>query len=135
MRILLDECLPRKLKRLFRPHSALTVADAGWGGLKNGALLSRAAPLFDVFATVDSSMEHQQQIAAYDLVFVLFEAPSNDYDDLAPLVPEALERLPGAQPGTVLRIRSRDRDSPDNRSPCGRYNQRDVFRRTATSHP
>jgi hypothetical protein len=39
LRVLLDECLPRKLKRAFTGYEAKTVAEAGWAGRKNGDLL------------------------------------------------------------------------------------------------
>jgi predicted nuclease of predicted toxin-antitoxin system len=36
MRILLDECLPKKLKKDFINHEVKTVPEMGWGGKKNG---------------------------------------------------------------------------------------------------
>jgi hypothetical protein len=39
MRVLLDECLPRKLKGHVHDHEVTTVPEAGWAGTKNGALL------------------------------------------------------------------------------------------------
>ena len=38
MRVLLDECLPRKLKRELQGHHVSTVPEMGWAGVKNGAL-------------------------------------------------------------------------------------------------
>lgn len=79
MRILLDECVPRALKRSFGPdHQVFTVAEAGWAGLENGALLKRASEQFDVFVTVDGSIRHQQPLQNYQLIFVLLEAVRND---------------------------------------------------------
>jgi hypothetical protein len=49
MRLLLDECLPRQLKRELAGHDVVTVPEAGLAGLKNGALLRRASELFDTF--------------------------------------------------------------------------------------
>jgi predicted nuclease of predicted toxin-antitoxin system len=40
MRILLDECLPRRLRRELPGHDVRTVPEMGWSGKKNGALLS-----------------------------------------------------------------------------------------------
>ena len=39
MRILLDECLPARLRRDLPGHEVLTVPRAGWAGVKNGKLL------------------------------------------------------------------------------------------------
>ena len=50
MRLLLDECVPRKLKSLFvaAGHDCETAREAGYGGLTNGELLAQAELLFDV---------------------------------------------------------------------------------------
>lgn len=42
MKLLLDECLPRRLKDHLPVHECLTVPEAGWAGKKNGELLSLA---------------------------------------------------------------------------------------------
>jgi len=53
IRVLLDECLPVKLKYGFRKKDpdflVSTVIDQKWTGLKNGTLLSRDQKEFDVF--------------------------------------------------------------------------------------
>ena len=42
MKILLDECIPRKFKNSLTDHDCQTVPEAGLVGKKNGALLSLA---------------------------------------------------------------------------------------------
>ena len=42
MRLLLDECVPKRLKRELPGRDARTVQDLGWAGIKNGALLRLA---------------------------------------------------------------------------------------------
>jgi hypothetical protein len=39
MRILLDDCAPRPLKREFVDYYIRTVVEMGWSGKKNGELL------------------------------------------------------------------------------------------------
>jgi len=39
MRVLLDECVPRALRRDIPGHEVKTVAEAGWAGVKNRELL------------------------------------------------------------------------------------------------
>jgi hypothetical protein len=53
MRVLLDECVPRGLRRELPGHEVKTVAEAGWAGVKNGELLQLAARQFDLFLTID----------------------------------------------------------------------------------
>lgn len=105
MRVLLDECLPKGLKREFRlPHFALTVAEAGWSGVTNGKLLSLAVGRFDVFVTSDTNLEHQQKLTDLSLTIVVLIAPSNDIVVLRPLIPTVIEALESARPGAVIHI-------------------------------
>ena len=58
MRILLDECVPKRLAQAFgSDHSVATVTGLGWAGTKNGELLRLAADNgFDAFITVDAGL-------------------------------------------------------------------------------
>ena len=104
MRVLLDECLPRRLPG----HEVHTVQGLGWAGTKNGALLRRAAAdgfeVFEVFVTVDRNLEHQQHVPDVALAVVALRARSNDVVDLEPLMPAVLAALPTLTPGRVTRI-------------------------------
>jgi hypothetical protein len=40
MKVLLDECIPRRLKNALAGHDCKTVPEAGLAGRKNGVLLS-----------------------------------------------------------------------------------------------
>ena len=71
MKLLLDECLPSKLRWELTPHPATTVTEIGWSGVKNGALLRLAEGQFDVFLTVDRNLPHQQNVASYDLAVIV----------------------------------------------------------------
>jgi len=42
MKVLLDECITRKLKSAFAEHDCMTAPEAGLAGEKNGVLLSLA---------------------------------------------------------------------------------------------
>jgi predicted nuclease of predicted toxin-antitoxin system len=65
MKILLDECVPRKIKSPFAAEgiSCETVRDAGWSGKKNGELLSLAEQQYQVLVTIDKNIKHQQNLA------------------------------------------------------------------------
>ena len=56
MRISLDECLPKRLKRDLVGHHARTVPEMGWASKTNGELLALAEAGFDVFLTVDRNL-------------------------------------------------------------------------------
>jgi len=42
MKILLDECVTRKIKKLLNDFEVYTVAEMGFKGLKKGKLLAKA---------------------------------------------------------------------------------------------
>ena len=104
MRVLLDECVPRKLRSELPSHNVKTVAEMKWAGTKNGALLRRAASEFDVLLTVDQGIPYQQHIESLSLALVIIKAPSNDINDLRPKMPEVLRILATIQPGQVVQV-------------------------------
>lgn len=104
--MLLDECVPRKLRRELSGHDTRTVAEVGWSGMKNGPLLRRAALEFDVFLTVDQGIPYEQNLAGVDLAVVLLVARSNDIDDLRPLMPRVRGAVERAVPGQVVRVQA-----------------------------
>jgi hypothetical protein len=54
MRVLLDECVPRKFKNRLIGHECRTVPEEGFAGKRNGELLRLAERAgFDVFLSVD----------------------------------------------------------------------------------
>jgi hypothetical protein len=67
MRVLLDECVPRKLRRELPGHEVLTVTERGWSGIKNGELLALAQAEFDVFLTIDQNLKYQQNLKAFNI--------------------------------------------------------------------
>jgi len=104
MRLLLDECVPKRLKRELHGHEAKTVQDMGWAGIKNGALLQLANGQFDALLTVDQGIEYQQNLSGLSISVVIMMAPSNDVDDLRPLLPAVEEALTSLRPGEILRV-------------------------------
>jgi predicted nuclease of predicted toxin-antitoxin system len=103
LRILLDECVPRRLKRHFRDRGlVLTVTDAGLSGYKNGQLLRRISGDYNVFITIDKSIQHQQNFASFDICLALLRVVSNDIADIEPVLPRLLARWHELRPGTLL---------------------------------
>ena len=105
MRVLLDECVPRALRGELSEHEVKTVAEAGWAGVKNGALLELAAKEFDVLLTVDRNLEYQQNFSGVALAVVVIDSSSNDVAVLRPLMPAVREALRTAKCGSVVHVR------------------------------
>ena len=60
MKVLLDECVPRKLTRYLSTHNCQTVQEIGSPGKKNGELLSIAEERgFEVFLSLDQGSDLQ----------------------------------------------------------------------------
>ncbi len=97
MRVLLDECLPKRLKGELLGHEARTVPEMGWASKRNGELLALAAAGFDVFLTAGRNLSYQQDVSMFDIAIVVLVAPSNSLDDLRLLAPRILAALDRAE--------------------------------------
>ena len=104
MRVLLDECVPRKLRRELEDHEVVTVTENGWSGFKNGELLALAEAEFDIFLTVDQNLSFQQNLKRFEIGIILIVARNNRFKTLLPLVPEVLGAIDQIQAGQVVRI-------------------------------
>ncbi|MDH5640205.1 MAG: DUF5615 family PIN-like protein [Nitrospira sp.] len=104
MRLLLDESVPRRFREALPTHTVKTVVDMGWGGMKNGALLARAAEEFEVFITVDQNLPYQQHQATLPLAVIVLLASSNKLQALLPLVPRVEAALTSLKPRSLVQI-------------------------------
>jgi len=104
MRVILDECLPRRLGLELSGHQVSTVQMAGWSGVSNGKLLARIAGNYDAFVTVDKNLPAQQMTAALPFGVIVLRARSNQLADLRPLLPQILSALNTIKPGQVLTV-------------------------------
>jgi predicted nuclease of predicted toxin-antitoxin system len=78
MRILLDECIPRKLKYSLPDHECHTVPEAGFAGKKNDYLLDLAEEAgFDIFVTMDKGLQYQQNLAGRSMAILVLRGKSN----------------------------------------------------------
>src|ERR1700677_1605033 len=94
MELLLDECLPRKLKNHLPGHESHTVPDAGWSGKKNGDLLFLAEKsAFEVFLTLDRGGEYEQNLKGREIPLILLSANSSRLSDLLPGIAAVLNAL------------------------------------------
>ncbi|HEY0319753.1 MAG TPA: DUF5615 family PIN-like protein [Pyrinomonadaceae bacterium] len=104
MKVLLDECVPRKLRRELAEHEVLTVTERGWSGIQNGELLALAEAEFEAFLTVDQNLKYQQNLKAFDIGVVLLVARNNRLKTLLPLMSEAREVLENIKAGDFIRV-------------------------------
>jgi hypothetical protein len=109
VRVLLDECVDRRLAADIHGHDVRTVPEAGWAALQNGDLLGRAQHQFDAFVTVDRNLPFQQDLSRFSIAVVVLRAPSNRVTDLRGLIPQLLAALPVAKRGEVTWVGTEQR--------------------------
>ena len=94
MRLLLDECVPRKFKDALPGHEVSTAREMGWSGLQNGELLALMRQhRFEAFVTVDQNLEFQQDVKASGIAVVVLAARTNRLRELLPLAHAVLRVL------------------------------------------
>ncbi len=62
MRVLLDACVPKGLRRSLAGHEVRTAPEMGWGDRDNSELLDAMTGHFDALVTVDKRLPQQQHI-------------------------------------------------------------------------
>jgi predicted nuclease of predicted toxin-antitoxin system len=106
VKLLLDECVDRRLARDLAGHEVKTAQQMGWAATKNGELLRLAEREFDVFITVDRNLSFQQHLPQFNIAVLVLHAASNRLADLQLLVPSILATLPTLSKGAVENIKA-----------------------------
>lgn len=105
MRILLDECVPRPLKRELSDYEIRTVVEMGWSGKRNGELLQLMAQAgFTILLTTDQNLRYQQNLQQAGVAVVVLVASSNRLTDLVPLIPSTRGVLSIIALGEVVEV-------------------------------
>ena len=74
MKILLDECVPKKVKKLLEDYEVKTVPEMNFNGLKDKELLKATEKgNFDILLTIDKNIDHQQNIKKYKVSIVILD--------------------------------------------------------------
>jgi hypothetical protein len=103
VKVLLDECTPKGVKRILSGHFVLTVQKMGWSGLRNGALLRLAeSEEFLVVVTCDKNMFHEQEVRGRSLAVV--ELPCPRIPELITIAEKIRETVQAARPGNYYLI-------------------------------
>ena len=93
MRVLLDNCIPRRLAALLDGVDVIPAVDIGWAGLTDRDLLDAMVGRFDVLVTADRGIRHQQRLSDRPIAIALLPARTNRLVDLVPLIPACVPRL------------------------------------------
>ena len=102
LRVLLDHCVPAKLRLAIAGHEVVRAVEVGLEDVSNGKLLNGAEALgFDVVVTIDKKMRFQQSMWERAVATVVLDRANSKLESLLPLVPRLLEALPALTPGEV----------------------------------
>jgi predicted nuclease of predicted toxin-antitoxin system len=105
MKILLDECVPKPLKRALLDYQILTVVEMGWSGKKNGELLQLMQQNgFTILLTTDQNLQYQQNLEEAGVAVIVMVALSNRLPELLPLIPNVRIALDTIVSGEVVEI-------------------------------
>ena len=105
MRLLLDECVPRPIKRELIGHDVHHVVDLGWSSKRNGELLRLMVDSrFEVLLTVDRNLQFQQNLSASGVGVVLVLSRTNRLKELRPLVPAMLDAIARVSLGALITV-------------------------------
>ncbi len=106
IRVVLDECLPKKLKRyLEQPDiDCWTAKQGGFLGKRNGELIALVDGNFDALVTMDQGIRHQQNIKTRRVSIIILSARSNSWSGIAPHVGALLTAIRTFQPGAFIDV-------------------------------
>ncbi len=105
MRVIFDENIPAPLRVSLAGHEVTTVQERGWSGIANGELIRRVDGIFDVLLLADKNLRYQQNLVARRIALV--ELPTNRWPFLQAIIPQIVEAVNLAKPGsyTVIELR------------------------------
>lgn len=105
MKIVVDECLPKRLIHVFSGHAAWTVPQIGLAGTKDSKLLNELDTRdIDVFITIDGNIEYQQKFSNRTFGTIIIRSVTNRFDGLLHLEKELLEAVKAINPGNIMHI-------------------------------
>jgi hypothetical protein len=105
LKVLLDECVPQRLRNDLPGYECQSARYAGFAGLANGDLLAAAeAAKFDVLLTVDRGFAYEQNLGGRQIAILVLGTKSIRLKDLLVHIPSALLALQSIKPGQVIRV-------------------------------
>jgi len=103
MKILIDECLPIRLKDEYAEHIVSTVQEMGWHGKRDSELLKLAVDNgFEIFITIDKNIKYQQNTKKIKLGIIVLDVPRTKLENLKPMTKELISK---AQPYNVYQLK------------------------------
>lgn len=94
MKILLDECVTKRLQKHLLDFEVFTVTELGLSGIKNGALMLYCCENnFDVLLTIDKNLMFQQNMEKYPLTIVVLNCVTSTVEELISFIPSLKQQI------------------------------------------
>jgi predicted nuclease of predicted toxin-antitoxin system len=88
MKILLDECVTKRLKNHLQEFEIFTVRQLGLSGIKNGQLMAYCVENnFDILLTIDKNLIFQQNLDKYSVTIVVLNSLTSKIEELITFLP------------------------------------------------
>lgn len=88
MKILLDECITKRLIPYLTEFEIFTVSQMKWNGIKNGKLMALCVDNnFDLLLTIDKNLMFQQNLDKYKLIIAVLNSSSSKIEELILFMP------------------------------------------------
>jgi predicted nucleic acid-binding protein len=88
MKILLDECVTKRLKTHLQEFEVFTVRQLNLSGIKNGKLLTYCVENnFDILLTIDKNLLFQQNLENYNVTIIVFNTFSSKIEEIINFLP------------------------------------------------
>lgn len=88
MKILLDECVTKRLKKYLEEFEVFTVRELGLSGIKNGKLMCYCVENeFDILLTIDKNLMHQQNLDKYPVTIAVLNCHTSKIEELITFLP------------------------------------------------
>ncbi|MDX2191414.1 MAG: DUF5615 family PIN-like protein [Bacteroidota bacterium] len=88
MKILLDECVTKRLKKYLEEYDVFTVSELDLNGIKNGKLMTFCTEnKFDILLTIDKNLMFQQNLEKYPVTIVVLNASTSKIEEHVKFLP------------------------------------------------
>jgi predicted nuclease of predicted toxin-antitoxin system len=88
MKILLDECITKRLKNHLLEFEVYTIRELDLSGIKNGKLMTYCVDNnFDILLTIDKNLMYQQNLDKHPLTIAVLNSFTSKIEELITFLP------------------------------------------------
>ncbi len=94
MKILLDECITKRLKLHLQDFEVFSVHELNLSGIKNGKLMTYCSENnFDILLTIDKNLMFQQNLEKYKVSIVVLNSKTSKIEELITFLPNFINQV------------------------------------------